>query len=419
MPVYKEKFKVNGQNVWYLRTYVKFTNGKMKQTSRHNKNLWIGKEGKKMAEWEEKNLSSTIYDEDEFYGRKKPTDEIQEEDKIVTFKKLFNLKMEDDELYNSNSESTRITYDECLRNHVFPFIGDMNIEEIEQSDLKNIIKHLKQHRIEKGRNKGKELSYKFKNEIIHTVKSIILYGIKYYNLNPNLTDVLIDFKEDRDKVKAVDPMKLINKQTIISPNDWEKISDAMEHLISEALPEEKERVTKMMLFFTTEYILLTRVGETQGMTYKNLFFQQKIYCLYEAYNKRLKKVTPTKNRTSRILYISDALFMAFKKMYEIDSKKPGFKIDQYIFGGDKVFPRTTIDRYRTKLLKRANLGYMTNHELRHAGISNAVHNNVDLSALADMSGHDKEMTLKVYTQTLKEANGLLINTLNNIKVFSY
>ena len=227
MPVYKEKNKINGQIVWFVRTYVKFTNGKIKQITRRNKSLWIGKEGKKLAEWEEKTLTKTIYDEDEFYGRKKISDDSLDIKKIVTFKKLFNLKMEDDELYNSNSQSTRITYDECLRNHVFPFIGDMDIKNIEQSDLKAIIKHLKFYRIEKGRNKGKELSHKFKNEIIHTVKSVIQYGIKYYDLNENLIDVLIDFKEDRDKVKAVDPITLMNKQTIISPNEWEKISEAM------------------------------------------------------------------------------------------------------------------------------------------------------------------------------------------------
>lgn len=50
----------------------------------------------------------------------------------------------------------------------------------------------------------------------------------------------------------------------------------------------------MMLFLTTEYILLTRVGETQAMRYYNLLFDNGMYNLYEAYCKRVKKVTPTK-----------------------------------------------------------------------------------------------------------------------------
>ena len=35
-----------------------------------------------------------------------------------------------------------------------------------------------------------------------------------------------------------------------------------------------------MLFLTTEYILLTRVGETQAMRYSNLLFDNGMYNLY-------------------------------------------------------------------------------------------------------------------------------------------
>ena len=40
-----------------------------------------------------------------------------------------------------------------------------------------------------------------------------------------------------------------------------------------------------------------------------------MYNLYEAYCKRVKKVTPTKNRKARILYLPPELLNAFKKMY--------------------------------------------------------------------------------------------------------
>jgi len=68
------------------------------------------------------------------------------------------------------------------------------------------------------------------------------------------------------------------------------------------------------------------------------------------------------------------------------------------------------------LFKDSGVDYLTNHELRHAGISNAMHEKVDASAVADMAGHDKEVMYKTYVQTLKEANYELINSLDKLLV---
>ncbi|MCI9434505.1 MAG: tyrosine-type recombinase/integrase [Bacilli bacterium] len=190
----------------------------------------------------------------------------------------------------------------------------------------------------------------------------------------------------------------------------------MEEMINEEKGHKKTFLTKMMLFFTVEYILLTRVGETQGMKYSNLLFDYKIYSLYEAWNKRTNSLTPTKNRKARILYIPTSLLNAFEDVYKIDSQREDFNEDEFIFGGSKVFPRSTIDRYRKELLTRANVDYVSNHRLRHAGISNAMHNEVDASALSDMAGHDKEIMYKTYVQTLEESNSVLVEILDKLYV---
>ena len=60
MPVYEEKEKVNGQKRYYIRLYVNDEYGKVKQIERHNKN-WVGREGKKEAEWEENKLKNIYF----------------------------------------------------------------------------------------------------------------------------------------------------------------------------------------------------------------------------------------------------------------------------------------------------------------------------------------------------------------------
>ena len=415
MPVYAEKIKdktngkiyekkVDGKNVYYIRTYVKDEFGKVMQITRHNKN-WIGREGEKEAKREETRLQNKVY-----INTKMQSDEII--DKKITFKELFFKKCEYDELYNKNSLSTRKSYEDNLKNHVFPLLGNKYINAIGQKDMLLLISYLKKYR----KCNGQSLSVRFINEIIHTVKSIIRFGIEFYELSPQLLRYLNDVKANRDVISKVNPIELIKKQSALSPKEWDKVVNAMGKVINEAPEDKKEFIKKMMMFFSTEYILMTRVGETQAFTYADLMLDYKIYYLHTAYNKRLRKITPTKNRKDRILYIPDSLFNAFVKMYKEDSKKPGFSMNDFIFGKDKVFPRTTVDRYRKKLLDKAGVDYMTNHELRHAGISNAIHNEIDASAVADMAGHDKEVMFKVYVQTLKEANTELINILDKIKV---
>ena len=404
MPVYAEKELVDGQKRYYVRTYVKDENGKAKQITRHNKS-WIGKSGKKEAEWEDSRLKNG-------YGEIKKKEETEND--IITFKELVDNKFSYDVLHNSNSESSRISYMEMLNTHVFKLIGSKNIYDLCKKDFDAIANYLKTYKSNTGKNKGKNLSNKYMNEIIHLIRSILKYGIEFYNLNSNILIYIPDIQQNKDEVRKINCIDLIKQKTTISPDDWIKVADAMERLIKEAPKEKKNFVRKMMLFFTVEYILLTRVGETQAMRYSNILFDLKIYNLYEAYNKRLKKITPTKNRKSRILYIPPTLYTLLKKVYLEDKKKDGFDENQFIFGNDKVFPRTTIDRYREKLFKYAGIDYLTNHELRHAGISNAVHNEVDISALSDMAGHDKEIMLKIYVQTLNQSNSMLINTLDKI-----
>ena len=141
------------------------------------------------------------------------------------------------------------------------------------------------------------------NEIIHTVKSVIRYGIELYEMNEKFLKYLPDIKKDKDKVQQINPLELQNEQLTISPEDWDKVTKAMEEIINETPNEKKEFVSKMMLFLTTEYILLTRVGETQAMRYYNLLFDNGMYNLYEAYCKRVKKVTPTKKIEKQEYYI--------------------------------------------------------------------------------------------------------------------
>lgn len=281
--------KVDGKIQYYIRTYVNDEFGKKKQITRHNKE-WLGRDGYWKAQQEENRLKSNFV-----YKEEKEQEENLED---ITFKELFYLKMQNDELYNKNSKATRITYEQKMTSHVFPIMGDKIIYKLKKKDFDNLLINLKKYIIKKGKRKGENLKSDFINGIILVTKSVITHGNNFYNVDSNLIKFINPIQENRDIIKKPDPLELINKKTLLSPSDWKKVAKAMENIINEGKENEKLFLTKMMLFFTTEYILLTRVGEMQGLKYSNLLFDYSIYSLYEAWNKRTKSLTPYQKQKS-------------------------------------------------------------------------------------------------------------------------
>ncbi|MCI9434504.1 MAG: hypothetical protein HFI86_04465 [Bacilli bacterium] len=172
--------------------------GNRKQVTRHNKD-WIGLDGKNKAQQEENVLKCN-------YIKYKP-----EKREDITFKKLFYLKIQNDELYNKNSKSTRITYEQKMTSHVFPILGDKVIYKLVKKDFDELLSYLKTYTIKKGVNKGKNLKINFINDILLVVKSIINFGITFYNLDKELLNFINHIQENRDKIQKPDPLKLIKK----------------------------------------------------------------------------------------------------------------------------------------------------------------------------------------------------------------
>ena len=107
----------------------------------------------------------------------------------------------------------------------------------------------------------------------------------------------------------------------------------------------------------------------------------------------------------------------FYKLYVHDKQQDNYQEEDFVFGGKKPFSRSTIDRFRKKVLSMTEgVTYQTNHKLRHAGISNAIYYGVDCSAVSDMAGHNKEIMFNVYTQTLKSANEQLVKILDQVRI---
>ena len=59
---------------------------------------------------------------------------------------------------------------------------------------------------------------------------------------------------------------------------------------------------------------------------------------------------------------------------------------------------------------------LSNHKLRHSGISYQLYEGQDPTAIATFAGHNKEMTMNQYNQVLGVANKELVDSLSKLYV---
>lgn len=332
-------------------------------------------------------------------------------DTHVTYKQIF---YENLDFKLSKGRIGKSTYNTAVRRnetHILPFMGSMDIFDITTQIYRQLQLELK----------SKNLSVGTINGLHSDVESTLKYGILFYNLQYNVAAMVGPVYEDRDNINSfitLEDMSKIGKEESLNGDEWEKIVRILETEISKEDDIEKKLIKiKDLLFYICEFILMMRVGEVQGLSYENIFYDRKIIFLNKAYSKDAKEITPLKNRKARIVYPTDTILQLFKKCEEEDAKYRDFDRKQLIFGYTKHFSRTTVLRRLKSIKDKAKISKnVTNHKLRHGIISNMLYENVDSTIVAEMAGHNKEMTMNVYNQSVRKAKEDLIEKLNQLYV---
>ena len=331
--------------------------------------------------------------------------------KYITYKDAFleNLKYKLDK--GKIGEST---YNTVLRRnelHVLPKIGNINIFDITVQVYRDLQLELK--------NEG--LNIRTINGLHSDVLSTLKYSTLFHNLEYNVAMMVGPLYTDRDNINgfiSIEDMKKINKEDSLNPSEWILITKYYENLINAESDDEKKTILiKEMLVIICEYILMMRVGEVQALSYDYIYFGKKFIFLNKAYSKDAKKITPLKNRETRFIYLPDSVFELFILCYEADKKFKEFKEEDLVFGYTGHFSRTNILRRLKKIMKELDIDKnLSNHKLRHSGISYQLYEGQDPTAIATFAGHNKEMTMNQYNQVLGVANKELVDSLSKLYV---
>lgn len=371
MPIYKTKTPTKDGRAWFFKVGYTDVFGNYKQ-----------KTSKKYATQREAKLEMARFIDDQ--SKNKCPDEM-------TFRQLYDRfrDYQDDKI----RETTKYNYRNKLK-YLEDFMDvkcrDYNIEMFEEW--------------KKKLNSNPELGTGTKNDILKFWKSILNYGISWYNFNFLPTY--------RKMTNFTNPNELKKEMDFYSYEEFK-------HYIS------FEDDLRLRCLWETLYYCGLRCGEARGLTWD---------CV-DLKNKRLsvtKQVLSNKYSGSGEYYIGmpktrdsyrtipmcDALVNDLLEYHAIVSKKRNFNSGFFVFGnecGIIPFNPSTIRDYNKRNAERAELKSIRLHDFRHSCASLLINNGASVTMVAKYLGHTKiDETLNTYSHMFQSALDGVLNIINDL-----
>lgn len=274
--------------------------------------------------------------------------------------------------------------------HIIPYFQKYNVNDISELDYLNW-----QLEIEK-----KGYSYKYKTSLHIAIVSFLNFCITYYNLEKNVASKVGNFKKKNIVNKGFDFYNIEEFNLFINSFD--------------------NNVYKQ--FFNFMFFVGTRPGETMALKFSDL--NNSIISITKTIDERndsdlnIRVINSPKSFSSiRDIAIDDELNNNLLKLKEYYIEKYNTSnFDFYIFGGLKPLAPTTINRYKEKACKKANIRQIKLHEFRHSHATLLVENKIMINEISRRLGHsDVSITLNTYVHTDKTQEKRVINTLNSLR----
>ena len=169
-------------------------------------------------------------------------------------------------------------------------------------------------------------------------------------------------------------------------------------------------------FFNFMFFTGTRPGEAMALRFSDLKNGYIIIDKTISSHGKREIGTPKTISSNRSIVIDKKLQNDLLKLQEEYQNEYGLNYDFYIFGGLKPLSPTTINRYKEKACKKANIKKITLHQFRHSHITLLMDNDIALKEVSKRVGHSKvSTTLDVYTHTSVEHEKRVYNTLNSMR----
>ena len=387
----------NGSCTWYFYCRYKINNN----TKQYKSGVFALK---READSEERLFKLNPIEYIKTHSKRAKIDIIED---VITNKVLdnyYNSFFEYD--YSVNKESTAYSHKKNYYKHVSPILGQDNPFNIDITRIDYF-----HQEIEK-----KNISYSTKVNInsvlVKFLDFLVLKGIVKYNY----AKLYGSFKKKNDEDIPI--IKEIKYQTI---EEFNFFMDNVDNIFWHT-------------FFNFLFWHGLRKGEQQALRWKDIDFEKEVVSIHSSVSKSITggvKISSTKNKKNRIIYLAKQSYDSLKKYYNIVSKLNGFNENWIIFGrGEEItdiIARNTIDRklkeYYDKLIlnnpnKKINI--LTHHEFgRHSHASYLLNlglGRIDIYAIiAQRLGDTEEVIRNTYAHPYENVNNDKTKDLLNMK----
>lgn len=248
-------------------------------------------------------------------------------------------------MYKIKKESTVYSYEIIYKKNIEPYFKDFYINSIN-------IQHITFWKSEMAK-KGYKIAYL--NNLINVLRGIFDYAMRNYGLESNVVAISGRFQETKEEV-VEDSKKL----RYITYEDFNKFISVIDNIMWKT-------------FFIFLYYTGMRKGEVQALTWKDIDFNNNQIIVNKTLSIKTKnstyKITSTKNYINRKIMMSKTLREQLKEYKKECMKYTDYTDDWFVFGNSRFLPQITIDRYKHKYFKLANVPEITTHEFRHSHVS--------------------------------------------------
>lgn len=270
-----------------------------------------------------------------------------------------------------------------LTTHIDKMLGNVVIARMTASQYENF-----RHQLSTS-----EFSITYKNKIIRMAKTLTEYAFIKYNIVNNIPKKYKYFADN-------DPKEM----QIYTLDQFNQFIEQIDNKVYYA-------------YFTCLFYTGCRKNEANALKWSDINFEKKQISVNKSVNTKIGDggcsytiSTPKTKSSIRNIPMTKCLLEALKSLDRNDD-------NDFVFGGTRPLPETTIAKVNITASKKANLPTIRIHDFRHSFTSMLINNlGVDNVALVSkMLGHSNiEETLKTYSHLWSNSYDILADKMNNL-----
>ncbi len=286
---------------------------------------------------------------------------------------------------NNNKPGTYETYKMAYNEYLKNYFADMRIDKI-------LIPHIidwKEQFIKKA------YSDSTNDKAYSLLCSILNHANKFYGLKNNVAKLAGPFKKQNlNKIK----------KKLISYKDFK--------FFYEVIESNRDKSIFLLLFFCGY-----RVGELLALCWDDVDLENNVIEIKYNFDKHTREKNSTKNaKGKRKTKIPNIVKDVLNEYLQEQLKANNFSLSNWIFPGVNNNPlsRTTLNRIKNEYIKKSGVDYFTLKDFRMSKDTNSlkfVSNMEELFALADATGHTKEVMLKYYISSNIDKQNKFVNSM--------